>query len=59
MIGMPSIELTKALYSVKEACKILNVSDDTIRRMIKTGQLEGVKVSFQWRVKRDSLLKYL
>jgi excisionase family DNA binding protein len=56
---MSSTELTKALYSVKEVCKMLNVSDDTVRRMIKSGELEGLKVSFQWRVKRDSLRKYL
>jgi excisionase family DNA binding protein len=47
------------VYTIPEACKLLKVSDDTIRRMIKSGQLEAVKVRGQWRIKKASLDKLL
>lgn len=57
MITMPEQE--KVLYSITEVCKLLNVSDDTIRRMIKAGQLDGVKVRGQWRIRKESVDQYL
>lgn len=47
------------LYNIKEACELLRVSDDTIRRMIKAGELDAVKVRGTWRIKKDSLDKYI
>lgn len=58
MIAMPE-KLSKLLYSISEAKELLNVSDDTIRRMIKSGELDGVKVGGAWRIRRESLAKYL
>jgi excisionase family DNA binding protein len=51
--------LEKPLYSINEAKTLLGVSDDTIRRMIKDKQLDAVKVRGAWRVRRESLKKYL
>jgi excisionase family DNA binding protein len=48
------------VYTILEAAKLLKVSDDTIRRLIKTGELDAVKVGNQWRIKKssvDNLLK--
>lgn len=47
------------VYTINEACKLLKVSDDTIRRMIKSGQLDAVKVGNQWRIKKASIDKML
>jgi excisionase family DNA binding protein len=47
------------VYTIIEACKLLKVSDDTIRRLIKSGQLEAVKVGNQWRIKKESIDKLL
>ncbi len=47
------------VYTILEAAKLLKVSDDTIRRMIKAGQLDAVKVRGQWRIKKESLDKLL
>ena len=52
-------ETTTTLLTIDEAAKLLRVSGMTIRRMVKAGQLEGVKVRNQWRVKKDSVDKYL
>jgi len=54
-----SEKLDKPLYSINEATKLLGVSDDTIRRMIASGELDAVKVRGQWRIRRESLEKYL
>lgn len=58
MIIMPE-KLTKPLYSIAEAAKLLSVSDETIRRMIQDGELNAVKVRGQWRIRRESLERYL
>ena len=58
MISMPE-KLDKPLYTILEAAKLLSVSDETVRRMIKAGQLDGVKVRGAWRIRRESLEKYL
>jgi excisionase family DNA binding protein len=54
-----SEKLDKPLYSITEAKELLSVSDDTIRRMIKAGELAAVKVRGTWRIRRESLEKYL
>ncbi len=57
MVTMPEQE--RVLYSITEVCKLLKVSDDTIRRMIKDKQLEAVKVRGQWRIRKESIDRYL
>lgn len=58
MIAMPE-KLDKPLYTILEAAQLLSVSDETVRRMIKDGQLDAVKVRGTWRIRRESLEKYL
>ena len=36
--------LAGRLFSCREAAAILSVSDDTVRRLIKSGQLQAVRV---------------
>lgn len=59
MIVMPKEKLDKPLYSIAEAAKLLSVSDETVRRMIQDKELDAVKVRGQWRIRRESLAKYL
>ena len=49
----------ETLYTIEEAARILRVSVSTIRRMIDAGELDAVKVRFQWRIKKSSVDKYL
>lgn len=53
------MELDKPLYTINEAAEMLRVSDDTIRRMIKAKELSAVKVHGNWRIRRESLDKYI
>lgn len=56
---MISMKLEKPLYTILEAAGLLSVSDETVRRMIKANQLDAVKVRGTWRIRRESLAKYL
>lgn len=47
------------LLSIREVAKRLNVSDETVRRMINAGDLRATKVRFQWRIYADSVSDYL
>lgn len=45
------------LYTIEEAAHILRVSQDTIRRMIKAGELSATKIRGQWRIHKASIDK--
>ena len=48
------------LYSCREAAAILNVSDDSIRRMIHAGDLEAIRIGQRsLRVLGDSIANYI
>ena len=48
------------LYSCREAAKLLDVSDDTIRRLIHAGKLEAVRIGKRClRVQGESLERYI
>ncbi|HAT45519.1 MAG TPA: DNA-binding protein [Ktedonobacter sp.] len=47
------------LYTIKECAAMLKVSTDTIRRMIRRGELETTRVGVQIRIRASSLEKYL
>ena len=57
--GNSPIMSEEQVYTVEEAAKLLKVSKDTIRRMIKRKELDAVKVGGQIRIKAASLHKYL
>lgn len=38
------------VYTTDEAAKLLHLRTDTVRRMLQSGKLKGVKVGHQWRV---------
>ena len=56
-ISMPMTQ--EALLTIEEAARLLRVSVDTVRRMIKDKQLDGSKVRGQWRIRKASVDKYL
>lgn len=53
--GLPNLDL----LTVRTVAERLTVDDTTVRREIKRGQLEAVRVGSVWRVKHDSLDAYL
>ena len=55
----PSREKTPQVFSPKEAARRLGTSLPTIYRLLRGGELSGVKVGGQWRISDASLQKYL
>ena len=43
-MGRTDSPMAGRLYSCREAAKLLDVSDDTVRRLIHSGQLQGVRI---------------
>ena len=43
------------VFTIEEVAEILKVSVDTIRRMIKSGELEAFKVHRQYRIRKEVL----
>lgn len=46
------------VYSIDEAAQMLRVHPDTIRRMIKRGELQANRVGRQYRIPRSELEKF-
>lgn len=45
-------------YSVDELANMFDVHPETIRRMLKRGEIKGYKFGREWRVNEDELKKY-
>ncbi len=45
----------EVVYTIPEAARLLKVSQDTIRRMIRSKQLDAQKVRGQWRIRKASV----
>lgn len=54
--GLGIVEKTsKKLLTVNEAAERLALSPDTIRKWLRSGQIEGVKISRIWRVYENDI----
>ena len=51
--------LTPTVFSTKEAAQILGVSDKTVGRAIRAGELEAARVGKGYRVTRAAITAYL
>lgn len=45
------------ILTAREAGDMLKVSDQTIRNMIRQGEIKGFKVGRSWRIKREEIEK--
>ncbi len=50
---------SEEMISTREAGKMLGVTSKTVIRMIETGQIDGYKVNYVWRLKRSDVEHYL
>lgn len=51
--------MQKQVYSIDEAARILEVHSDTIRRMIKRGELQASLVGRQYRIPQSEIDRLL
>lgn len=47
------------ILTVKELAEFIKVSDQTIARAIKAGELKAFKVGREWRVEKEEVLKWI
>lgn len=50
---------TEKYYTVKDISRMLKIHEETVRRAIRDGRLEGVKFGRDHRIKHESLIKFL
>lgn len=50
-------EVMPVILTTEECAAVLRVSEDTILRKIKRGELEATKVMGHWRISKDHLKK--
>lgn len=43
------------VYNCKEACAILNVSEPTLRKLLKAGTISAVKMGRRWFISRRAI----
>lgn len=49
----------KKFWNLKDVAEFLELSPRTVWNMIKTGELEAIKVGKEWRVHYTTIIKYL
>jgi excisionase family DNA binding protein len=47
------------LLDVESAARRLSIHPDTLRSMLRRGDIEGVKIGVTWRVSLDALNRYI
>ena len=50
---------TKDILTIKDLQKLLHIGRNTALRLVQDGEIEGIKVGRQWRVTRESVVKYI
>jgi excisionase family DNA binding protein len=53
--GNPDDQPRKQFYSLRELAKILEITDRTMRELLRTSQVKGVKIGGQWRIPIEEL----
>lgn len=51
--------MSKSAFSIKEVAGILGISEKTVRRLIKRGELPARRVGGVWRISRDAIRQLL
>lgn len=47
------------VFTVEEAAKYLKVHEQTVYKMVRSGQLPAVKIGREWRIHKETLDKFL
>ena len=50
---------TKDILTLKELQVLLHIGKNTALRLVQSGEIEAVRVGKQWRIVKDSIIKYI
>jgi excisionase family DNA binding protein len=56
---MPGRDFEESLLTVGEVAQVMRVSNMTVYRLIKSGQLAAIRVGKNYRVRRKDMERYL
>ena len=56
---MPGRDLEDPLLTVGEVAQLMRVSNMTVYRLIKSGQLAAIRVGKNYRIRRNDVSRYL
>ena len=52
------IENLPAILTVKEISQLLKISDQTVKRALKSNTLKGFKIGREWRIYKTELVRW-
>lgn len=50
---------TKDILTLKELQVLLHIGKNTALRLVQSGEIETFRVGNQWRIAKDSIIKYI
>lgn len=50
---------TKDILTLKELQGLLHIGKNTALRLVQSGEIEAFRVGKQWRIVKDSIIKYI
>ena len=50
---------TKDILTLKELQELLHIGKNTALRLVQSGEIKAFRVGKQWRITKESLLKYI
>lgn len=50
---------TKDILTLKELQELLHIGKNTALRLVQSGEIEAFRVGKQWRIVKDSIIKYI
>lgn len=50
---------TKDILTLKELQELLHIGKNTALRLVQSGEIEAFRVGKQWRIAKDSIIKYI
>ena len=56
---MTSTQTIDTFYTIQQVMSLLQVSDETVYRYIRSGKLRAIRIGGLWRVSREALNEFL
>ena len=50
---------TKDILTLKDLQELLHIGKNTALRLVQSGEIEAFRVGKQWRIVKDSIIKYI
>ena len=50
---------TKDILTLKDLQELLHIGKNTALQLVQSGEIEAFRVGKQWRITRDSILKFI